>query len=156
MLDIKVVPQTTIRIKRNKRSSTFVVQNNSMESVGYKIKTTKPREYIVRPNMGLIVPMQQAEIEVTLAENTVPDSSHKFLIEIYKFDWRRSLNDFKQYLRSSLPKPCWTSRIGILYEEEEKTSKETIECSESKGAIALFVHIYILFNAFYLFYRLFE
>lgn len=156
MLDIKVIPQTTIRVKRNKRSSTFVVQNNSMESIGYKIKTTKPRDYIVRPNMGLIVPMQQAEVEVTLSESTVPDSSHKFLIEIYKFDWRRSLNDFKQHLRSSSPKPCWTSRIGILHEEEERINKETVECSGNKGAITFFVHLYILFNVFYLFYRFFE
>ncbi|ADM12551.1 vesicle-associated membrane protein [Encephalitozoon intestinalis ATCC 50506] len=156
MLDIKVTPQTTIRVKRNKKSSTFIVHNNSMESVGYKIKTTKPRDYIVRPNMGLIVPMQHAEIEVTLSETTVPDNTHKFLIEIYKFDWRRSLNDFKHYLKSVSPKPCWTSRIGILYEEEEKITKETVECSEDRGAIVLFVHIYILCNVLYLFYRFFE
>ncbi|CAD25974.1 VESICLE-ASSOCIATED MEMBRANE PROTEIN [Encephalitozoon cuniculi GB-M1] len=155
MLDIKIVPQTTIRVKRNKRSSMFIVQNNSMESVGYKVKTTKPRDYIVRPNMGLIVPMQHAEVEVTLSEDTVPDSSHKFLIEIYRFDWRRSLSDFKQHLKSSSPKPCWTSRIGILYEEEE-ISKEVVECSEDRGAAVLLVEMYILLNILYLFYRFFE
>lgn len=156
MLDIKVVPQTTIRVRRGKRSSTFVVQNNSMESVGYKIKTTRPRDYIVRPNMGLIVPMQHAEVEVTLAEDTVPDSSHKFLVEVYKFDWRKSLGDFKQHLRMSSPRPCWTSRIGILYEEGERTDRDVVECPEDKGAIVLLFRAYVLLNVLYLFYRLFE
>ncbi|KAH9410592.1 MSP (major sperm protein) domain-containing protein [Ordospora pajunii] len=155
MLDIKIVPQTAIRVKKSKKTSTLTIQNNSMESMGYKIKTTRPRDYIVRPNMGLIMPMQYAEVEVTLSEGTMPDSDHKFLVEVHRFDWRRSLNDFKQYLRASSPKPCWTSRIGIMYEEEEANAC-TIKLKGDRGVVSLAIQTCFVIGILCLFYRFFE
>lgn len=156
MLDIKVLPQTTIRVKKNKRSAMFTIQNNSMESVGYKIKTTRPRDYVVRPNMGMIIPMQHVDIEVTLSENTVPDSTHKFLIEVYQFDWRKSVNDFKQYLRSAVPRPAWTSRIGIVCEGEKKEKEAVTAGSSGNPLLMFFSYVYLVLNTVYLFYRLFQ
>lgn len=155
MLDIKVLPQTTVRVKRNRKSATFTIYNNSMESVGYKIKTTKPRDYVVRPNMGMIIPMQHVQIEITLSENTVPDNSHKFLVEIYHFDWRKSVSEFKHYLKVLSPRPAWTSRIGILY-EEEKSKEEAVDVPAEGRTVILLAHLYIILNAMYLFYKFFE
>lgn len=153
MLDIKVLPQTTILVKKGRRASAFTVQNNSMESVGYKIKTTRPKDYVVRPNMGMIIPMQQVEIEVTLSEHAVPDSSHKFLVEVYPFDWRKSVADFRQHLRTASPRPAWTSRIGILYEEEKTVEVPT----EGTNAVAMgLARLCLLLGVLHLFYRFFE
>jgi hypothetical protein len=156
MLDIKILPQTTIRVRKNTKTATLTIQNNSMESVAFKIKTTKPRDYVVRPNMGMIIPMQQTEIEVTLSDTAVPDATHKFLVEVYVFDWRRSIGEFKQYLRNNNPVPAYTSRIGIAC--EEKAAESTTVESEQRPSktLGVLTCAYFAVHAAYLFYRLFN
>jgi hypothetical protein len=157
MLDVKILPQTTIKIRRDCKTAALTIQNNSMESIAFKIKTTKPRDYIVRPNMGMVIPMQQAEVEITLSDLTVPDPTHKFLIEVYSFDWRRSIGEFKQHLKSENPSPAYTSRIGIAYEEGRAAAGTAgKDAKKQSRALDAMICIYFALHVAYLFYRLFN
>ena len=45
---------------------TFDITNPYDEPIAFKIKTTSPKHYCVRPNVGLIGPRGKQEIEVVL------------------------------------------------------------------------------------------
>ena len=40
--------------------------NNSAKHIIYKVKTTKPKRYVVRPPQGVILPGEKAEIFLTM------------------------------------------------------------------------------------------
>ncbi|CAM9750140.1 unnamed protein product [Pylaiella littoralis] len=40
--------------------------NNGSESVAFKVKTTKPKRYLVRPNQGVIAPTENLEVSIVL------------------------------------------------------------------------------------------
>merc|ERR1712235_64518 len=52
----------------------------SEESVAFKIKTTAPQRYCVRPNAGTVPPGGDAEIKVMLQPGQT-DEKHKFMVQ---------------------------------------------------------------------------
>ncbi|EEQ98483.1 Vesicle-associated membrane protein-associated protein B/C, putative [Perkinsus marinus ATCC 50983] len=58
--------------------------NNKKYSVAYKIKTTAPRKYLVRPSSGLLSPGESADIQIILQPQTGDssiDQHDRFLIQ---------------------------------------------------------------------------
>ncbi|CAJ0962607.1 unnamed protein product, partial [Mesorhabditis belari] len=59
--------------------------NPTDRSVCFKVKTTAPKQYCVRPNSGIIPPGKSAEVSVMLQpsgnENNVEASRHKFMVQ---------------------------------------------------------------------------
>ena len=60
--------------------------NNNAVAVAFKVKTTSPKQYCVRPNAGIIQPNQAADIQVILQplrEDPPPDykTKDKFLVQ---------------------------------------------------------------------------
>ncbi|CAN1164753.1 Vesicle-associated protein 2-2, partial [Linum perenne] len=59
--------------------------NNSYHTVAFKIKTTSPKKYCVRPNVGVMLPKSICEFTVTMQAQKVapPDMicKDKFLIQ---------------------------------------------------------------------------
>ncbi|XP_065864096.1 vesicle-associated protein 1-3-like [Euphorbia lathyris] len=69
-----------------KQSSCFIrLTNKSDKYVAYKVKTTNPKKYCVRPNMGTIMPGASCNVTVTMQaqKETPPDMQckDKFLIQ---------------------------------------------------------------------------
>jgi len=66
-------------------TNTLNIQNSISKPVSYKVKTTAPKRYIVRPNTGIIQPDQSVEIQVTLTgSKDKPDNLRardKFLVQ---------------------------------------------------------------------------
>jgi len=60
----------------------FKIQNNSKENLAFKIKTTAPKYYVVRPNTGII--KGNKEIEVSIHLQPIPSSvkDHKFMLQV--------------------------------------------------------------------------
>jgi len=74
-----------------KASTTFVsLRNITSRRVAFKIKTTSPKDYIVKPNSGIILPNDTKKIEFTMhATDFVPSSKNsqdKFMIMAVDLD----------------------------------------------------------------------
>ncbi|CAI8610579.1 unnamed protein product [Vicia faba] len=69
-----------------KKQSSCLIQlgNNNDHYIAFKVKTTSPKKYCVRPNIGLIKPNQKCDFTVTMqAQRTAPPDMNckdKFLI----------------------------------------------------------------------------
>ncbi|KAF4672602.1 Central component in molecular interactions underlying sperm crawling, partial [Perkinsus olseni] len=58
--------------------------NSKKHSVAYKIKTTAPRKYLVRPSSGLMGPGESADIQIILqpqATDPSNDQHDRFLVQ---------------------------------------------------------------------------
>ncbi|KAM0002264.1 putative major sperm protein (MSP) [Helianthus debilis subsp. tardiflorus] len=66
-------------------NSSLKLTNNSDDHVGYKVKTTNPKKYCVRPNTGVVLPRSTCEIIVTMqAQKEAPPDMQcrdKFLLQ---------------------------------------------------------------------------
>ncbi|KAM0685999.1 hypothetical protein COBT_002783, partial [Conglomerata obtusa] len=99
--DIKIPHKITIP---SSLITTIILRSETSEGRAYKIKTTKPKQYVVEPSLGIILPFQEVQIDVKMIMqpgediNIIKREDHRFKIEIFKFDWRRSADELKQYL----------------------------------------------------------
>jgi len=66
-------------------TSSLNLLNPSEGQVAYKIKTTAPKRYCVRPNAGLLIPGDEAEIKITLQPGPT-DEKHKFMVQTLPVD----------------------------------------------------------------------
>ncbi|XP_045463249.1 vesicle-associated membrane protein-associated protein B/C-like isoform X2 [Harmonia axyridis] len=64
-------------------TSYMKLTNPSETTVFFKIKTTAPKKYCVRPNSGKLLPKEVAEIAITLQplESGVDKNKHKFMVQ---------------------------------------------------------------------------
>uniref|UniRef100_A0ACD5XHJ2 Uncharacterized protein n=1 Tax=Avena sativa TaxID=4498 RepID=A0ACD5XHJ2_AVESA len=76
--------QFTFELKKQSSCSVHLV-NKSDEYVGFKVKTTSPKRYCVRPNTGVILPKGTCDFTVTMqAQRTAPPDMQlkdKFLVQ---------------------------------------------------------------------------
>ncbi|KAJ1686850.1 hypothetical protein LUZ63_018240 [Rhynchospora breviuscula] len=72
-------------LKKQSCCSIYLV-NKSNEYVAFKVKTTSPKRYCVRPNIGVILPMSSSDFTVTmLGQKTAPPDMQlkdKFLVQV--------------------------------------------------------------------------
>ncbi|KAI3804363.1 hypothetical protein L1987_25846 [Smallanthus sonchifolius] len=66
-------------------NSSLQLTNNTDKHVGFKVKTTNPKKYCVRPNTGVVLPRSTCEIIVTMqAQKEAPHDmkcKDKFLLQ---------------------------------------------------------------------------
>ncbi|XP_019239445.1 PREDICTED: vesicle-associated protein 1-1-like isoform X2 [Nicotiana attenuata] len=66
-------------------SSSFELINKTDNHVAFKVKTTNPRKYTVRPNSGIVLPRSRSNVTVTMQPQTElpPDMQckDKFLVQ---------------------------------------------------------------------------
>jgi hypothetical protein len=76
--------QFTFEVKKQSSCTVHLV-NKSNEYVAFKVKTTSPKRYCVRPNTGVILPRKTCEFTVTMqALRTAPPDMQlkdKFLVQ---------------------------------------------------------------------------
>ncbi|GAA0171148.1 membrane trafficking regulatory protein [Lithospermum erythrorhizon] len=70
---------------RKQVSCTLQVSNKSQNNVAFKVKTTNPKKYCVRPNTGIVLPQSTCDIIVTMqAQKELPadfNCKDKFLLQ---------------------------------------------------------------------------
>lgn len=75
-------------------SSNLDLTNPISIPVAFKVKTTAPRRYCVRPNSGIIQPEQTTNVRIILQPNQNNDdlSRHKFLVQTIELDSEKLAN----------------------------------------------------------------
>merc|ERR1711953_192741 len=118
-----IIPAKTLKIIDNK--SKIQIQNNSLKGYAFKIRTTSPESYNVRPNIGSIKPLETVTIDVLYTKTN--DSSHKFNIQVFEFDHKKSLDSFKKHIQLDKPKPFLSSVLIV----ETNTETEELQKQDS-------------------------
>ena len=81
--------------KSNQSKASLKIRNTSTGRIAFKVKTTKPKRYLVRPNQGLIdvdrdstvtVILQQKDCEELIEGKEDTGSSDKFLVQSVKIE----------------------------------------------------------------------
>lgn len=61
-------------------TSQLTLRNPTQEALAFKIKTTAPKRYCVRPNAGFVGPNESSEIKVMLQPGSI-EERHKFQVQ---------------------------------------------------------------------------
>jgi hypothetical protein len=116
---LEIIPESTIEFTLNEHESTpkvtMTLRHPDPDSspVAFKVKTTQPRRYLVRPNQGLIEPGGSEEVQIVLVEkdkaslmesyqrlgqSALDHSKDKFLVQSVAVDQKRAvaLKDYDQ------------------------------------------------------------
>ncbi|KAL5120497.1 phosphatidylinositol-binding protein scs2 [Pleosporales sp. CAS-2024a] len=96
-------------------SKTLHLKNPHSDPVAFKVKTTAPKQYCVRPNSGRIEPGQQVEVQILLQamkEDPAPDAKcrDKFLVQSVLVTADKEFTN-----------------VGSLWQHIEQTSKSSIQ-----------------------------
>ena len=69
---VALTPKDKITFAVGNQLSTLIINNNSpTKNIVYKIRTTQPLCYVVKPNSGIIEAMNEAKIEINYVPNSV-------------------------------------------------------------------------------------
>ncbi|KAH8584319.1 vesicle-associated membrane [Cryptosporidium sp. chipmunk genotype I] len=109
----------------------LILENITSSTVAFKIKTTAPRGYLVRPSSGLIQAGQSKEIQVILqplqsVEQASP--SHRFLIQTTTCDSsvEQLTKDFWQDLSKE---QLFEHRLSVIFKQENMGVNEPLSSS---------------------------
>ncbi|PGH07898.1 hypothetical protein GX51_01608 [Blastomyces parvus] len=109
-------PQKFLRFRRpftREVSQTLTIENNNDEPVAFKVKTTAPKSYCVRPNSGRIGAGESIDVQVLLQamkdDKSVGTSKDKFLVQSVAVSTDK---DF--------------SNVSSIWQHVEQTSKSSI------------------------------
>lgn len=84
---LKLLPDDALHFELNKTAGqpTRILKLNNVSNgcVAFKVKTTAPKSYLVRPSAGTIKPGDNMEVQIILQPGTEKDStsSHRFLVQ---------------------------------------------------------------------------
>lgn len=101
----------------------FVKNVSDRSAVAYKIKTTAPKNYLVRPSSGIIAPGEEQEVQIVLQpQQSIPSNNlDRFLVQATEVD----------SMSVSLSKDFWTSvsknqlqdqRLSVVFKQDEAAS----------------------------------
>ncbi|KAF9324332.1 phosphatidylinositol-binding protein scs2 [Podila minutissima] len=88
-MSIELEPASQLSFRRPLTESikeTLIIRNPTQLPIAFKVKTTAPKQYCVRPNSGLVGPGQELEVQVqmqAMKEDPPPDfkCKDKFLVQ---------------------------------------------------------------------------
>lgn len=150
MGDIIIIPNSHVKINKNTLFGFLKIVNASLERKAFKIKTTKPRDYLVKPSIGILRSKEEIIVEINLLENIKIDEQHKFAVEIYEINYRQTIDTLKRYLKSTQISPFLIKRLGVEFESVENSS------TKQDYYIKIFCLIYLLILFVCIFLKLFN
>merc|ERR1719480_19832 len=83
---LKIDPESRLQFTRTPTSGaptkTLTISNTHSENVAFKVKTTVPKLYLVRPSWGTLKQGQQQEIQIVMQQQAVGETyNHRFMVQ---------------------------------------------------------------------------
>ncbi|WOH06821.1 hypothetical protein DCAR_0626249 [Daucus carota subsp. sativus] len=130
----------------------FQLSNKSDKHVAFKVKTTNPKKYSVRPNNGIVLPRSQSNVTVTMqAQKEVPSDmqcNDKFLVQSVAAPVGATLKDITpEMFNKEAGNHVEECKLKVAYvspprppspvreESEEETSENTTAANELISAL---------------------
>lgn len=125
---LQIEPQNELRFRGPFSvpvTSYMKLTNPSDKRVMFKIKTTAPKKYCVRPNSGLIEPHDSIEIAICLQPflfDPMEKNKHKFMVQtVYAPD--DSQINFEQFWKDINPEQLMDSKLKCVFEMHENAEQ---------------------------------
>jgi hypothetical protein len=120
-------------------SSVLTIHNSSADhAVAYKVKTTAPQRYCVRPNTGLLPPGDTVEVQVLLNHTKdAPNVDAEDKFQIQSIILKESFNDIKEVWAKASPDQVFKQKLkakftpavnkGVSSSREDHSEKKVAE-----------------------------
>ncbi|CAF4196399.1 unnamed protein product, partial [Rotaria sp. Silwood2] len=105
-------------------TTTLKLSNSGNERLAYKIKTTAPKRYCVKPNSGFLEPHGTANIQVMLQPHTSGQeddrSKHKFMVQWVDVPPNNYTEDVENFWKQDLSKNnVHDSKLKCVFTDEQ-------------------------------------
>lgn len=77
-------PDKTLVFQDGSKETQLTVRNTSDSTIGYKVKTTAPKSYLVKPSSGYLEKGETQTVKISLQSNHMPTAGHRFLVQTAK------------------------------------------------------------------------
>mmetsp|Transcript_7465 Transcript_7465/g.31621 ORF Transcript_7465/g.31621 Transcript_7465/m.31621 type:complete len:256 (-) Transcript_7465:90-857(-) len=112
-------------------AAVLTLENITGEYISYKVKTTAPKRYVVRPNIGIIPPKENVEIQVMLHMSKDPPdgtaAKDRFQVQTILLDDKTSDQRPAQYSLAEL-RSLWAN-----FSKPEEIKKLKLKCTFLDG-----------------------
>lgn len=118
------ISSDTVRIAKNSNTSHFSIKSCSNEGIGFKIKTNRPKDYIVEPGIGILMPDQEVTINVKMInKDSLNKPEHRFKLDFCYFDWRKTVGELKEHIKNVKVKKL-ERRMDVVFVGSENLERE--------------------------------
>ncbi|XP_037725541.1 vesicle-associated membrane protein/synaptobrevin-binding protein [Drosophila subpulchrella] len=114
----------------------MTLRNNSSLPLVFKIKTTAPKRYCVRPNIGKILPFRTTQVEICLQPfiyDQQEKNKHKFMVQSVLAPVDADLNDLNKLWKELEPEQLMDAKLKCVF--EMPSSEANAENTSGGGAI---------------------
>ncbi|EDV45761.1 vesicle-associated membrane protein-associated protein B/C [Drosophila erecta] len=95
------------------------LRNNSALPLVFKIKTTAPKRYCVRPNIGKIMPFRSTQVEICLQPfiyDQQEKNKHKFMVQSVLAPTDADLTDLNKLWKELEPEQLMDAKLKCVFE----------------------------------------
>ncbi|KAH8245379.1 hypothetical protein KR032_009544 [Drosophila birchii] len=95
------------------------LRNNSALPLVFKIKTTAPKRYCVRPNIGKILPYRSTQVEICLQPfiyDQQEKNKHKFMVQSVLAPTDADLTDLNKLWKELEPEQLMDAKLKCVFE----------------------------------------
>ncbi|XP_016962670.1 vesicle-associated membrane protein-associated protein B [Drosophila biarmipes] len=113
----------------------MTLRNNSSLPLVFKIKTTAPKRYCVRPNIGKIMPFRTTQVEICLQPfiyDQQEKNKHKFMVQSVLAPVDADLNDLNKLWKELEPEQLMDAKLKCVF--EMPSSEANAESTSGGGA----------------------
>ncbi|KAH8420292.1 hypothetical protein KR009_008820 [Drosophila setifemur] len=97
----------------------MTLRNNSSLPLVFKIKTTAPKRYCVRPNIGKILPFRSTQVEICLQPfiyDQQEKNKHKFMVQSVLAPTDADLSDLNKLWKELEPEQLMDAKLKCVFE----------------------------------------
>ncbi|XP_065363239.1 vesicle-associated membrane protein/synaptobrevin-binding protein isoform X1 [Calliphora vicina] len=108
--------------------TTLKLTNPSDETILFKIKTTAPKRYCVRPNFGWVAPNDNVSVEICLQPfnfDPFEKNKHKFMVQSIVSPSSERPQDPNKYWKELPPEHFMDAKLKCVFEMPEGHREET-------------------------------
>eukprot|EP00400_MALV-I_sp_L67-5_P000821 gene821-867_t len=84
IMHAQLTPEKVLSFADGNKETTLTVKNTSDSTIGYKVKTTAPKSYLVKPSSGYLERGEVQTVKISLQGGHTPGSGHRFLVQTAK------------------------------------------------------------------------
>ncbi|XP_016980183.1 vesicle-associated membrane protein-associated protein B/C [Drosophila rhopaloa] len=114
----------------------MTLRNNSALPLVFKIKTTAPKRYCVRPNIGKILPSRTTQVEICLQPfiyDQQEKNKHKFMVQSVLAPLDADLTDLNKLWKELEPEQLMDAKLKCVF--ELPSNEANAENTSGGGAI---------------------
>ncbi|XP_016942159.1 vesicle-associated membrane protein-associated protein B/C isoform X2 [Drosophila suzukii] len=116
----------------------MTLRNNSSLPLVFKIKTTAPKRYCVRPNIGKILPFRTTQVEICLQPfiyDQQEKNKHKFMVQSVLAPVDADLTDLNKLWKELEPEQLMDAKLKCVF--EMPSAEANAENNSGGGAIGV-------------------